>query len=71
MFIGEEMLEKVFLIVPTLEKNKLFNGMGGEYMRQATSILIEKCSLAQIPQEQHFHFVGKIFFFFREIIGIY
>ncbi|KAL7636571.1 UNVERIFIED_CONTAM: hypothetical protein RMT77_013348 [Armadillidium vulgare] len=48
-YIEGETLEKVYKIIPQLEKSKLFRGMGGEYMRQAISLLIEKCCLSGIP----------------------
>ena len=48
--------------MPTLDKNKLYKGMSGEYMRQATSVLIEKCCLSSINLDGHTEVVGKFFF---------
>ncbi|KAK8745723.1 hypothetical protein OTU49_000345 [Cherax quadricarinatus] len=51
--LGQEILDGIAKIVPTLEERKLFRGMGGEYMKQATSVMIEKCSLAAAPFHGH------------------
>lgn len=47
--IGNDVLSGIRNIVPTLDDRKLYRGMGGEYMRQATAVLIEKCSLSAFP----------------------
>ncbi|XP_045621060.2 tubulin-specific chaperone D isoform X2 [Procambarus clarkii] len=47
--MGQDILDGIAKIVATLEERKLYRGMGGEYMKQATSVMIEKCSLAAIP----------------------
>ncbi|XP_071539059.1 tubulin-specific chaperone D isoform X2 [Panulirus ornatus] len=47
--MGKDILDGIAKIVPTLEERKLFRGIGGEYMKQATSVMIEKCSLAALP----------------------
>ncbi|KAG7177956.1 Tubulin-specific chaperone D-like [Homarus americanus] len=47
--MDKEILDGIAKIVSTLEERKLYRGMGGEYMKQATSVLIEKCSLAAAP----------------------
>lgn len=46
---GEEILAEIVKIVPTLEGRQLYRGLGGEYMKQATAVLIEKASLAVLP----------------------
>lgn len=43
------MLSGIIKIVPTLQERLMYRGMGGEYMRQATAVLVEKCSLAMLP----------------------
>ncbi|XP_064092677.1 tubulin-specific chaperone D-like isoform X2 [Macrobrachium nipponense] len=48
-FMDNDVLEGIRQIVPTLEERKLYRGMGGEYMKHATAILIEKASLAKLP----------------------
>ncbi|CAL4236462.1 unnamed protein product, partial [Meganyctiphanes norvegica] len=47
--IGEAPLEAIQSLAGVLEERKLYKGMGGEYMKQATCVLIEKCSLAGVP----------------------
>lgn len=49
LFQEKDVLSGIRTIVPTLEERKLYRGMGGEYMRQATAVLIEKCSLSAFP----------------------
>lgn len=51
--IGQDILDGIVKIVPTLEERKLLRGLDGEYMKQATAVLIEKCSLAALPLHHH------------------
>lgn len=46
-------MDGIVKIVPTLEERKLLRGLDGEYMKQATAVLIEKCSLAALPLHHH------------------
>ncbi|KAK4314199.1 hypothetical protein Pmani_014498 [Petrolisthes manimaculis] len=48
-FINDEMLKKILVIISTLEERQLYRGLGGEYMKQASAVLIEKISLSQLP----------------------
>ncbi|KAK3890720.1 hypothetical protein Pcinc_005355 [Petrolisthes cinctipes] len=48
-FINDEMLKKILAIISTLEERQLYRGLGGEYMKQASAVLIEKISLSQLP----------------------
>ncbi|KAK7066938.1 hypothetical protein SK128_026750 [Halocaridina rubra] len=47
--LEKDILDGIRDIVPTLEERKLYRGMGGEYMKHATAVLIEKSSLAGLP----------------------
>ncbi|XP_068211073.1 tubulin-specific chaperone D isoform X2 [Palaemon carinicauda] len=47
--MDNDILEGIRQIVPTLDERKLYRGMGGEYMKHATAVLIEKASLANLP----------------------
>jgi hypothetical protein len=40
-------------LVPTFRQRQQFRGVGGELMKQACSLLIEKCSLAGMPFHSH------------------
>lgn len=51
--IGQNVLNDIVKIVPTLEERKLLRGLDGEYMKQAAAVLIEKCSLASLPLQDH------------------
>ncbi|KAG0714956.1 Tubulin-specific chaperone D [Chionoecetes opilio] len=51
--IGQDVLDGIVEIVPTLETRKLLRGLDGEYMKQASAVLIEKCSLAALPLHDH------------------
>ncbi|MPC60483.1 Tubulin-specific chaperone D [Portunus trituberculatus] len=46
-------MDGIVKIVPILEERKLLRGLDGEYMKQATAVLIEKCSLAALPLHHH------------------
>ncbi|PSN56928.1 Tubulin-specific chaperone D [Blattella germanica] len=47
--VGIEVTEQVKNLVPNFRQRQQFRGLGGELMKQACSILIEKCSLAVMP----------------------
>lgn len=51
--VGQNILNDIVKIVPTLEERKLLRGLDGEYMKQAAAVLIEKCSLASLPLQDH------------------
>jgi hypothetical protein len=42
-------VEQVHDLVPTFMQRQQFRGVGGELMKQACLLLIEKCSLAGMP----------------------
>lgn len=50
---GQNVLDGIVKIVPVLEERKLLRGLDGEYMKQAAAVLIEKCSLASLPLQDH------------------
>ncbi|XP_056642378.1 tubulin-specific chaperone D [Diorhabda sublineata] len=50
--IGDDILEKVKLLIPKFKEKLYFRGLGGELMKQACSDFIEKCSLARLPFHQ-------------------
>lgn len=47
--VGESVVEKVCALVPKFKERGQFRGMGGELMKQACCVLVEKASLAQMP----------------------
>lgn len=47
--IGEKLVQEVCSLVPKFKERGQFRGMGGELMKQACCLLIEKCSLARMP----------------------
>ncbi|PNF44134.1 Tubulin-specific chaperone D [Cryptotermes secundus] len=51
--IGVKIMEQVRDLVPTFRQRQQFRGLGGELMKQACSLLIEKCSLAVMPFHNH------------------
>jgi hypothetical protein len=52
-------VEQVRDLVPTFRQRQQFRGLGGEFMKQACSLLIEKCSLAAMPFHNH-SIIGKL-----------
>ena len=47
--LPEAMLASISELVPTIEKNRLYRGKGGEQMRAAVCRLIECISIAELP----------------------
>lgn len=47
--IGEKFVQEVCSLVPKFKERGQFRGMGGELMKQACCVLVEKSSLAQMP----------------------
>lgn len=57
--VGMKIVEQVQDLVPTFRQREKFRGLGGEFMKQACSLLIEKCSLAGMPFHNH-PIIGKL-----------
>ncbi|XP_076058243.1 tubulin folding cofactor D [Oratosquilla oratoria] len=48
-WISNSIIEGVCDVVSNLERRKLYRGLGGEYMKQASSVFIQHCTLAALP----------------------
>lgn len=47
--VGENVIQEICSLVPKFKERGQFRGMGGELMKQACCVLVEKASLAQMP----------------------
>lgn len=57
--VGESLVQEVCSLVPKFKERGQFRGMGGELMKQACCLLVEKASLAQMPFHE-LSIVGKL-----------
>lgn len=49
LMLPGHLLEKTKALIPHYRQRMYFRGLGGELMKQACSLFIEKCSLSALP----------------------